>query len=427
MESQGLLEEEPPKDDGIEVGWEDSLVSQSGIRICTDIVFLVLFILSIVSVSTLLKVNAFDKGDIRKFRHGQDHDGYTCGVDGPVKGFPYVYWPHQAPTEGSNQTDILKSDSIKGMILSLDHKHQRAVCTSTCPDGVAETRPNLCPKKDMQYCNWYAGKTSLHRGRWCVFHDPFGDNGGATDCLHPTKVMQKIQEARSGSAKTHVANARSAAPPGIQADLDKVQNILDDQDYEFDELIKHEDNNHNTCKSRIPGGKSFFDILEDILDETDVIIYGSLVTVGIALFYMLLLSCCAKIMLIGSLVALLGGFLAGTFLCLAAKNKADEKDLDSTYPLLGVIAFALASAFALFFLGGFFFKASSAAVAITLLQISLSFLVSVPSLIVLGVLTMAAQLGTLVLLVWGILLLASTTAVKPADHASDEGGRYEFT
>ena len=75
---------------------------------------------------------------------------------------------------------------------------------------------------------------------------------------------------------------------------------------------------------------------------------------------------------------------------------------------------------------GFFFGQSALRLAAALLEIGLSFLLSMPSLLFLAVVTVALQIGWFFFMVYCILLLVSTMKVKPAQTVEEEGGRYEY-
>ena len=95
-ETQGLLEGATAEEGDADIpdDWTERLVENKGRRGYTDIAFLVLFFVYIVAMAIALPINCA-QGDLNRLRHGQDHEGNTCGI-GATAGFPYLYWPHDA-------------------------------------------------------------------------------------------------------------------------------------------------------------------------------------------------------------------------------------------------------------------------------------------------------------------------------------------
>ena len=93
-ETQGLLEGATAEEGDADIpdDWTERLVEQKGRRGYTDIAFLVLFFVYVLAMAIALPIMGA-QGDLNRLRHGQDHDGYTCGVGALVERFDIELFP----------------------------------------------------------------------------------------------------------------------------------------------------------------------------------------------------------------------------------------------------------------------------------------------------------------------------------------------
>eukprot|EP00929_Paragymnodinium_shiwhaense_P007990 TRINITY_DN11190_c0_g1_i1.p1 TRINITY_DN11190_c0_g1~~TRINITY_DN11190_c0_g1_i1.p1 ORF type:complete len:644 (+),score=124.39 TRINITY_DN11190_c0_g1_i1:81-2012(+) len=137
-------------------------------RRCTDVLFVVLFIVAyaILGVVTYQSVQHGDAQLLEKFAYGTNWQGRRCGVDEDVKNFPLTYFTVPAGT--SKELHDKRSLFIKAL---------NPVCTSACPEtgasGVvtAYTRDNqnVCDGESAAagLCTWY-GAESTRFANYCL-------------------------------------------------------------------------------------------------------------------------------------------------------------------------------------------------------------------------------------------------------------------
>lgn len=412
--------------------WGVTLVENSANRSCTDIVFLALFVVAFIALITVLTTVAFRKGDITKFVAGKDHDGFTCGVDPLVAQFPYTYYPHTDPKTATEAT-TLRNDPVQGMMLSRDKKNQRAVCTSECPQGVANDRPGKCPAKDAKYCNFYGTSTMLIRHRYCIYQDPFAEAGtGQQNCVDQGDVVTAVLNDRTTKSIDSLTELSSSmANPAWKATIAMVIGSLTKQREEVRQIIATESAQKpkaakTECADRVPGSPTFTEVTADLMEEYAAYLVAAGASVVTGLIYLILVRFCARVLIILSTLAVFGGCIAGFAISLQEYNRASDLGLSTTGAMSGMALFGVGALIVFIIILGFFFGQSALRLAAALLEIGLSFLLSMPSLLFLAVVTVALQIGWFFFMVYCILLLVSTMKVKPAQTVEEEGGRYEY-
>jgi hypothetical protein len=103
-------------------------------RKCTDVVWLVLFVLANLGLAAVLAY-AFHEGDFERMLHGFDFRGELCGVD-DLSGKEYVYWPE--PNESLDLAICLPgcpaNTAVQGICLyETDHETETDVCYNSYP------------------------------------------------------------------------------------------------------------------------------------------------------------------------------------------------------------------------------------------------------------------------------------------------------
>ena len=272
----------------------------------------------------------------------------------------------------------------------------------------------MCPEKDKQFCNWYATGSVLLHNRYCVFQDPFGQALGGSEVLQPADVMDRLVANRTSVSSIGInqtmfeidadPSVSSARKESTRTSLNDAKNALDDLVFEMDK-IDMTNGGTVSVTSRIPTGRSIFSYTEDLFDDAGIIILAASVSILVAVVYMALMGRFSKPFLLFCMVAVLLGCLGGGAACMVVYNEATATGVDSTWPLVGSISFGVASVVILVALGGFFFAERSLQVSLQLLQISLQFALSLPSMIFLAVVNVLVQMGLFFLIAFAILLL----------------------
>lgn len=63
----------------------------------TDPSFLLFVLAPCVGAMFFVAASARYSGNLQRLVHGTDFAGNICGVDGPVRSRPYLYWPFELP------------------------------------------------------------------------------------------------------------------------------------------------------------------------------------------------------------------------------------------------------------------------------------------------------------------------------------------